>query len=262
MKDKFGSDKNPSGLMKNYGCRPGFEEPYGKNSYDDMTLTAVTFTTTHKTLKQILPAPLEPVLDIPATVAVVLLHAPVFRARDGENRPYWELGLWVPAKFGKVVGMHTFHLYIDGPGGFAACHDGREVFGIPKEAANIEFVWNGDRMNASAVQLGVQRIAISTDCPEELGDGVSPLAAMTTVLTVKEIPNCTFTGYDVRKVIACDWEHLGQAKCVKVGVGSVTLGAPFDMIEIVEMGPAYHIVVDCPPDTLRRGREVADLLKA
>jgi hypothetical protein len=96
MKYKFGSDKNPSGLMKVYARRPGFAEPYSMNSYDDMEVTSVTFTTTHEAIKQILPPPLEPASDIPPMVAAVLLHAPVFRARDGENRPYWELGLWMP----------------------------------------------------------------------------------------------------------------------------------------------------------------------
>ena len=262
MKYRYGSDKNPSGMMKVYGCRPGFLEPYGKNCYDDMAVTSVTFTTTHKSIQQILPPPLEPDRDNPPVVAAVLLEANVFRALNGENVPYWELGLWMPAKFRGVTGMHTSHLYIDGPGGFASCLLGRDINGIPKETASIERVWNDHQVNASAVQLGVQRIAISANCPDEATDAASLMSAMTTVLNVKEIPNCTFTGYDVRKVIACDWDFLGKPKSARVGTGTVTLGAPFDMIDIVEIGPAYHVVMDCPADTLNRARELADLLKS
>lgn len=264
MRDVFGGDKNPSGMMAAFGARPGAEERYKANCCDNVKLAMVTFTTTRQAIKQVLPYPLQPALDVPPTVAALLWDASdSFRGWDGVNRPYQELGLWLPAKFRDVIGLHLFHLYMDGPGGYAAAICGREAFGTTKELGTVQVVHDGDVVRCTAGQLGVPRITITADCPHDVPPGESPLALTANALFVKEIPNCTFTGYDVRKVISASWGFFGQmTKSIKTGTGTISLGAPLDVLEVVQMGPAYRIVTDAPPTTVFEGyRELADLLK-
>lgn len=263
MRDKFGTSKNPSGMMAAFGARPGFEERYENNCCDNVKLVVVTFETTRAAIAQVLPEPLEPALDLPPTVAAILWDASdSFRSWDGVNRPYQELGLWLPARFKDTVGLNLFHLYMDGPGGYAACICGREAFGTNKEIGAVQVVHDGSKVSAVASQLGQPKITISVDCAEDVPLDANPLGLTESALFVKEIPNCYFTGYDVRKVISASWGFFGQmTKSIKTGTGKISLGAPFDVLEVVRMGPAYSIVTDAPPTTVFEGyKELADLL--
>lgn len=144
MRDTLGTPKNPTGMMAAFGARPGAEERYKVNCCDNVKLGVVTFTTTREAIKQVLPPPLEPALDLPPMVAAILWDAAdSFRSWDGINRPYQELGLRIPAKFENTIGLNLFHLYMDGPGGYAACICGREAFGTNKEIGSVQVVHDG-----------------------------------------------------------------------------------------------------------------------
>ncbi|MET0885569.1 MAG: hypothetical protein ABWX92_03885 [Mycetocola sp.] len=87
------------------------------------------------------------------------------------------------------------------------------------------------------------------------------------MLSVKEIPNADFTGYDVRKVIHCDWSHNNGSQTpdlrVLKGTAEIQLWEPFDAFPIVESGPSWYYRAQRQEflPFLRSGEVLADLLE-
>ena len=272
--EKFGTDKNPSGMMAMWGGRPGILKPFTNAPFTRFDNYLLEFTTTEEAIDQLLPYPLKRAKDLPPTVMCVYLNAPLWRGWDGKNKPYDEIGLWVPCEYKGHVGINLFHLYLDGPGASVATIATREQYGATKFIGNIDASVNedGDELWATVTEYGVPQISMHCQFTEEVTSEDSPLDLTSKILGVKEIPNCNFDGYDVRKVILSDWSYLAgkghtgaQAPklTLKKGTGDLQLRGNLAAFPIVEVGPAYNwITIKSNVENFFSGSSVLeDLLK-
>ena len=264
----FGTPGNPSGMMSAYGGRPGHLEARGQAPYCRWETYVTELTTTPASIEALLPEPLERVEGDPV-VYLAHLEATHWLGWDGINKPYTEVGIWIPARYGQHVGVNLFHLYLDGPGANQATVATREQFGAVKTMATVNSTFTPDwtEMWSTAVEFGRPRMYVHGKYDEEVDPSTAPLGLTSCMLSVKEIPNADFTGYDVRSVVMCDWRFLagGDTPDIRVlrGTAEVELWEPFDAFPIVEVGPSYYYTAERHnfDAFLHGGQVLADLLK-
>jgi hypothetical protein len=271
----FGTTESPSGMMSTFGQTPGSFRAYDQGSSNlpparfDMFVAPLT--TTPDALRQILPYPLSAPTDLPPQVFLVHLEAEIWRGWDGRNKHYNEIGIWAPAAYGDHVGVTLLHLYLEGNGANQATVAAREQWGVGKLIASVDTSKSedGSKLWSTAVDQGQPRIYMHADCREPVPSSEAPLRGLANkMLCVKEIPNFTFDGYDVRKVIMMDWGYLsgdGATTLMTKGHADVQLWEPLDSIPILEVGPAYHYRAEKPGASNYTDKfanvELCDLLK-
>ncbi|MET0886219.1 MAG: acetoacetate decarboxylase family protein, partial [Mycetocola sp.] len=167
--ETFGTPDNPTGMLSIYGGRPGhLKEQEGAPLAVWETYVA-EITTTVEALDKLIPAPLQRVDGRPV-VYLAHLEATTWRGWDGINKPYTEIGLWVPVQYAGRVGISLFHLYLDGPGASQATIATREQFGVTKSIATIDASFNADwtEMWSTVVEYGRPRMYMHGKYSEEV----------------------------------------------------------------------------------------------
>jgi acetoacetate decarboxylase len=250
--------------------------PYKGLMSRDTTLYMLTYTTTHEAIKKVLTPPLEPMLDMPPVVTVWIGHARHWRWFNGKLSHYWEFGFFIPCRYKDYMGVTPMWTLMDSPtgdqteGGELGMVSGREVTGWMKSMGNVRIGGTGDQVHGTCDVRGVRIITFDIETPEEITTDQLPTSGVDQFLFVKEIPNCNFTGYDVRKVIGMKSGFLSRPDAVynlRKGTGSVQYGHlethPVDILEVVEPGPAYQLTFDIAYDeAVTNGAfEIENLLK-
>jgi acetoacetate decarboxylase len=273
--EKYNTDLNPSGMLSIYGRRPGTPYPYSGPMTRDQTLYTLSYTTTQEAIKTMLPKPLEPIPDLPPVISAFYAFNKHFRGFSGRFGQYHEVGFFVPAQYKGVQGLHPMWILMDSPTGDKTdgCEEGmyigREMGGWVKLMAKVKAGGTGNQLHVTADVRGVRLMTLDIETPEEIALEEVPFAGFDNFIFVKEIPNCNFTGYDVRKVIGSKIDFLKSKETIyniRTGTGSVTLGHleshPLDILEVVETGPAFQLTFDTDHDTVvGMFFEIEDLLK-
>jgi acetoacetate decarboxylase len=276
LKTEFNTDMSPSGMLWLYGRRPGAPEPYSGLFYQNMTLSLLTIVSTPESIRKVLPPPLEPIPDMPPVLFAFTGNARFHRGWNGRGHSYIEMGFWVPCQYKAVKGITFVFTYLGNAsgdlteGGELGAISGRELMGYMKRIGNVKLGGSDYVVNGSVDVRGTRIMDLHMEFDEEvsfdqLGVDMSVLQNM---IFVKEIPNCTFSGYDVRKVICQKLGgFLGGANFVRKGTGSVKLGYldtdPLNLIQVLNTGPAFQIGFDIPlSEGFSTAYEIEDLLKA
>jgi acetoacetate decarboxylase len=266
MTVKYNTDMNPAGMFNIFGRRPN--TPYPPNVphriYRGGTLNAVTYRTSPEAIAAVLPDPLEPVPDMPL-VAACLFETGDFHCMDGRNFPYSEFGMWVMCKYKNYVGMTIPFLYLDAEGLDIGMVSGRELFGYPKRHAYIHIYNRNNLTRATIVREGTPLVVMRNEIKDEISPSATPMAMLEYLIHVKEIPNCDFSGYDVRKVIANRAQEQLEFSRAWASEGSIILGhtdnEPLDILKVVEPGPCLRLAVDGVEGMPPTAFEIEDLLK-
>lgn len=249
MIGKFATDANPSGMGNIFGRRPGTPYPADASPrlYENAITNMVMYQTKPEVIAQVLPPPLEPHPDMPNIVSATLFDAKGFNAFDGRNFPYHEFGMWIPCKYKDHVGMTIIFLYLDGVGGDIGMVSGREIHGYPKRHANIHIYRRGNHTRGTVVREAEPLVTLCTETKEEIPPETAPLAALELLILVKEIPNCDYSGYDVRKVIGCRFGAMLEISRAWTAEGSIKLGhldsEPADILEVEAPLGAFQFII-------------------
>ncbi len=249
MSDKAGSKGIPKGYMATYGRLPGSEIPdIARRVYTNANLHVATYFTDADALARMLPEPLEPNPALPPFISAVLFCPDDYYGTDGRNAPYKEFAFYLPCKYKEHDGVTIYPLFLDGELSAGPLTHGRELYGYPKEGAAIHVHKRGNRTNGTVIREGLPLVTITTTRKEEIPAETSPLAQVQTVLLVKEIPSCDFTGYDVRKIVGCRFSDILELTGAWNAEGSLTLGgneseSMADSLPIVEPGPCFEFTL-------------------
>jgi len=267
----------PAGMTWIYGKKPSNPAPsYDGVFSEQMRMWALQYKTTEEAIRAILPEPLEPIPGVDE-VMIFAGFAPNVRFINGEKHTYTEIGWWIPCQYGSERGLHMAVTYMDSPshdeadGGYMGATVGREIFGYVKQVATVNLSSIGPKMTGTVDRRGTRLVSMELDLTEEAAPSVDMFkaAGFTQFLFVKEIPNCDFTGYDVRKVTAFSLDRMwDNVTSVRYGTGTVKYDGhldsdPVDVLKVVKTGRAIEVVSDIKSvtDWMAAGREIADLLK-
>jgi acetoacetate decarboxylase len=251
---EFNTDMYPSGMLWLYGRRPGTESPYEGAFYRNVTLNFLSYTTTEDAIKKVLPPPLEPIPDTPPVIFAWSGHARYHRGWNGKQHHYVELGFYLPCKYKNYKGLTNAFTYLDSPtgdkteGGELGAIAGRELTGWMKRIGNVKHAGSGDQFHGTVDVRGIRLMTMDLEFTEDVSLEEMPTAGLEYFLFVKEIPNCDFTGYDVRKVIGSKVDFFKNPFFLRKGAGTLQLGHldtdPVDILKVVEIGPAYQTSFD------------------
>jgi len=255
----------PAGMLSIWGRKPGSPSPYTGPFSIDFQMLMYSYETTKEGIRQMLPEPFELADQLPVVSAFVA-QANHMRSYDGRRHRYVEMAWWLPCQYKGLKGIFCPVMYINSPSGdpsdgaFLGAAD-REVHGFPKKVSPVKLTGDGYNYRAITHYRGVKLIDIKFKLEKEVSAPPSFVNEYyQTYLFLKEIPNCDFTGYDVRKVIAL----VGTPTIHKMMVGkaSMELGhldsEPCDVLEVIKPGPAYEMQLDFGDF---KTWEVDDLLK-
>jgi acetoacetate decarboxylase len=249
MIGKFATDANPSGMGNIFGRRPGVPYPADapQRLYENAVTNMVMYRTKPEVIARVLPPPLEPHPGMPDVVAATLFDAKAFHGFDGRNLPYHEFGMWIPCRYKGYVGMTIIFLYLDGEGADIGLVSGREIHGYPKRLAHIHIYRHGNLTRGTVVREAEPLVTLCTEVKKEIPPETAPLAALELLILVKEIPNCSYSGYDVRKVIGCRFGAMLEISRAWTAEGSIKLGHlesdPADILEVEAPLGAFQFVI-------------------
>lgn len=271
-KREFNTDEFPSGMLSTYGRRPGTEYPWKGHMFADNTVYQLTYTTTPEAIKKVLPPPLEPIPDMPPVITVFIGHCKHGRFFDGKYANYVEVGFFVPCQYKDYKGVHPMWIMMDTmsgdktEGAELAVVTFRETSGWMKFIGNNKLGGTGDQIHFTCDVKGVRLITLDIETPEEITAADMNKSYGGYRLFVKEIPNCNFTGYDVRKIIGRTGKSSNTMTNLKKGTGKISFGNlethPMHILECVEPGPAYQLTFQTGyEDTMNGYFEIEDLLK-
>lgn len=265
----------PAGMCWVWGRRPGTPIPYQGVVSRDLYMWLFTYETTREAIRHRLPEPLE-LADQPPIIGAWAATAPHWRAYDGRRHSYTEFGWFLPCQYKGVKGANVAYVYMDSPsgdlsdGGYLGALDGREVKGFSKAVGRVRMIGDGYDCRATCDVRGTRLADISFTFSDEM-PGQPPTffnEYFENFLFVKEIPNCTFTGYDVRKVIGMkNVTKPENVQSLRMGEASMTYGHldsdPVDVLEIVKPVEALELRVDIvdPESFSTESWEIDDLLK-
>lgn len=266
----------PAGMTWIYGKKPGVPAPsYDGKFSEQMRLWALSYKTTEEAIGAMLPDPLQPIPGVDEVMIFAGL-APNVRFINGEKHSYSEIGWWIPCQYKNERGVHMAMTYMDSPshdqadGGYMGATTGREIVGYVKTVATVNLDCVGSKMTGTVDRRGTRLVSMELELTEDVEPSVDMFkaAGINQFLFVKEIPNCDFTGYDVRKVTAFSLDRMwNNVKSVRYGTGTVEYGHldsdPVDVLKVVKPGRAIEVISDIRSvnDWLGSGREIEDLLK-
>jgi acetoacetate decarboxylase len=278
--DEHTVDGIPSGMTAIYGRRPGTKSPWTGPAFDE-TFHMINYLTHPEALRAALPYPLEPIPDAEPIATIALGHNRHYRLFSGEYSNYVEIGFFLPCQYtskeGKTYrGAHPLWFMMDGidgdktHGAEVSVSGFRETSGWMKHLGNVKFGGTGDQLHASVEVRGVRVATMDMITKERIEATDLPSPARTDYwLFVKEIPNCDFSGYDVRKVIArhaMGFSDPSNSTNLKRGTGTVELkyleSHPVSRLEVLEPRAAFQFSFSGTIDgSLGAYFEVDDLLK-
>ena len=276
----FGSDVCPSGIGNLLGARPG---PHAFNyegpQFGECTALVATYNTTHAALAQLLPPPLEPLYDLPATVSLLAELTREYRGRDGRVIPYTKVIFHCLAGYKGHRGRAHLVEYVDGPNGDMTIPGEALIaagiyVGMLKKLGQIRFQPLDDGYEVTCDRRGARLLTMRIRRREEMPPEQRKLLASTVFLYqpelalegefgVREIPTPSIDGYIDRSVWMFPVYRPDPSPTVKTkteaGVkrvwaadASIELGYleldPLDLMPIVGMGPAAIVSYDLAKD--------------
>ncbi|MCK9905024.1 acetoacetate decarboxylase family protein [Frankia sp. Cpl3] len=273
-------DGVPSGMTAVYGRRPGSPSPWTAPAFDE-TFYMLNYLTHPEALRAALPYPLEPIPDAEPIATVALGHNRNMRMFDGKYSNYVEIGFFLPCQYtsneGKTYrGATPIWFMMDTmngdktEGAEGSVVGFRETSGWMKHIGNVRLGGTGDQLHATCEVRGVRVVTMDMHTTESIEASDLPSPAATDYwLFVKEIPNCNFSGYDVRKVIgraAGGFSNPDVVSNLKRGTGTVHLEYlethPVARLECLEPRDAFQFTFGGTIDgSLGAYFEIDDLLK-
>jgi acetoacetate decarboxylase len=194
----------------------------------------VTFRTKQKVLDALVPKPL-----VPNAQGQVGFYIGCFNL---VGLPYLEAGIQVPVTLFDAAGIYFVYLYLDKVVPIVA---GREIFGFPKKDAEITFVEQQDRIQATVVRGGVQLVSVALDLGEPLPiSGDEPALAW---YNLKLIPSVVRGAPpEVMQIATCS--HQSETKALRAGKAQLDLLSgpqdPLGDIPVLEILGAQFSVAD------------------
>ncbi|WP_255770293.1 acetoacetate decarboxylase family protein [Pseudarthrobacter sulfonivorans] len=272
-------DGIPSGMMSIFGRFPGSASPWTGPAFEE-TMYTLNYLTTKDAIAAALPSPLQPIEGEEPIATVLIGHNRHWRTFDGKWSNYIEVGFFLPCEYvsksgEKYSGLHPLWFLMDNrsgdktEGAEIAVLGYREISGWHKQIGNVHFGGTGDQVHATLEARGVRLATLDMQTREEADVSELPMAGRDYWLLVKEIPNCDFTGYDVRKVIgrsAKGFSQPGSVTNLKRGTGTVEFGYleshPIAGLECIEPRDAHQFTFGGTVEgTLHSYFEIDDLLK-
>lgn len=204
-------------------------------------------------IAKLLPAPLKPVENKPL-VSTFVANYP----KTSFCPPYKEAGLFILAECDGVVGRYCLSMPItDG----MAMSMGREVCGLPKKMANIDFEVKDGKAVGKISRNGIEFFTVSADISGELNEGAEIaelneglVSAMYNITYAKSADGCGFLLNPtlVRQRLSAD-----DIKENKLGTAAVTMTDsphdPWAELEVVRMIGSQYIV---STNTLEQGENL------
>jgi acetoacetate decarboxylase len=126
--------------------------------YKDNIGINIAFRTAPEVLQAFVPSPL-----IPNPGNLAFLYVGDFNVDKPVRLKYREAGIGVPVLLNGKPGGYFVYLYLDRA---QAIVPGREIWGWPKKDAEIQFLADGTRFQASVTREGVEIISASVDATE------------------------------------------------------------------------------------------------
>jgi acetoacetate decarboxylase len=203
-------------------------------TYRDVEFQTVFFKTDPAIVQAHLPEPIE--ADPEGLAVAIGINVP-FCSGYG---PFHEAGLEVRCRFQGKTAFFNTHLYLDNPAAICA---GREIWGAPKEYAQVIFEKKGDLIYCQTIKDGVPIMTITSDITQK-ADPSEVIPAFPSY-RLKMIPRADGPGAAIKQIITASPEDM-QSQLLMKGNGMVTLGssansdlAAFPVREIV--GAFYEI---------------------
>ncbi|WP_198541757.1 acetoacetate decarboxylase family protein, partial [Parafrankia colletiae] len=254
--------------------------PWTAPAFDE-TFYMLNYLTHPEALRAALPYPLEPIPDAEPIATVALGHNRNMRMFDGKYSNYVEIGFFLPCQYtsneGKTYrGATPIWFMMDTmngdktEGAEGSVVGFRETSGWMKHIGNVRLGGTGDQLHATCEVRGVRVVTMDMHTTESIEASDLPSPAATDYwLFVKEIPNCNFSGYDVRKVIgraAGGFSNPDVVSNLKRGTGTVHLEYlethPVARLECLEPRDAFQFTFGGTIDgSLGAYFEIDDLLK-
>lgn len=202
--------------------------------YRDVEFQMVFFKTDPAIVEAHLPEPLE--ADPEGLVMAIGINVPFCSAYG----PFHEAGLECRCRFKGKSAFFNTHLYLDNP---AAICSGREVWGAPKEYAQVTFETKGNLIYCQTVKDGVPIMTITSDITQK-ADPSEVIPAFPSY-RLKMIPRAEGPGAAIKQIVTASPADV-QSQLLMKGNGMVTFGssansdlAAFPVREIV--GAFYEI---------------------
>jgi hypothetical protein len=142
---------------------------------------------------------------------------------------------------------------------------GREGMGFPKKLANISIGMDGFEWEASAARRGTKLVEFRGRFDQPMQPGDLAIATGGPALLFREVLQGDFSGYLAREVWAHHMHYLGHPHLLRRGEATLKLAGiahdPLDLLEVVEMGPAFEIVMDIGKAGDSASERLGDLLR-
>lgn len=194
-------------------------------------------------IAKLLPPPLKPVKDKPLVSAFIANYP-----KTSFAPPYKEAGLFILAECDGVVGRYCLAMPItDG----MAMAMGREICGLPKKMANIEFEVKDGKVEGKISRNGIEFFKISANISGNLNESgkveefTEAIAPMYNIAYSKSPDGC---GYLLSPTLIRQKLSADNVKENKLGSAAVTMTDsphdPWAELEVVKMIGCQYIVSD------------------
>ncbi len=181
--------------------------------YRDVEFQSVYFRTDPAVVRQHLPEPLEP--DPEGLAVAEGINVPFCSAYG----PFSEAALMFRCTYqGEMIFFNT-HLYLDNPEAICA---GREIWGAPKEYAQVIFETKGNLIYCQTIKEGVPIMTITSDITQKAEP--SEVIPTSPNVRLKLIPRADGPGAALKQLIKVDSEDA-QVSLLMKGNGMVTFGS-------------------------------------
>lgn len=212
--------------------RPYYPSP--KNYYRDVEFQLIYFRTDPDVIREHLPEPIE---ADPEGLAVAFSIKVPFCSAYG---PFNEAGLSVRCVFRGQPAFFNTHLYLDN---VAAICAGREIWGAPKEYAEVDISMHRNLVYSQTVKEGVPIMTLTSDVSRPASpDELTPIFPS---YRLKLIPRADGPGPAIKQIVNASPEDM-ESRLLFKGNGAIEFGrtansdlAVFEPREIV--GAFYQV---------------------
>jgi acetoacetate decarboxylase len=181
--------------------------------YRDVEFQLVYFRTDPAVVREHLPEPLEPDSD---GLAVAFGIKVPFCSAYG---PFNEAGISVRCTFRGQTAFFNTHLYLDNPAAICA---GREIWGAPKEYAQVTFTTRGNLVYCQTVKDGVPIMTITSDITQKAEP--AEVIPMFPSYRLKLIPKADAPGPAIKQIVNASPADM-ELKLLMKGNGMITFGS-------------------------------------
>jgi Acetoacetate decarboxylase (ADC) len=222
------------GILNMTGARPGEAFRYDGPTMPEQVYFTQTFTSTYEAIERlIVPPPLEVDREMPPEVQVMYFTNIGNVAFDGRPAPYQACMFMARVKHGDLAGRAGWE-YVDGVHGDKTDMDvmgsWSVYFGMLKKFADIRFYPVGvNEFEMTVTRRGVRLVTMRLSLGSELpADVVAQMNAATAAagatLTVREIPDQSYTGFVDRAICVAPSNGNTISRAWSAEAGSLEFG--------------------------------------